>query len=236
MSCHSHLIQNALLEWHHALKTGVLIVGIWGIGGIGKSTTAEAVYHRNCSKFEGHCLFQNVREESQKHGIDHVRQKILGEVLEKKDMTIRTKVLPPAIKRMLQRKKVLIVLDDVNDPQDLKYLVGEDGLFGQGSRIMVSSRDRQVLINACDEDKIYEVKILDEDDALRLFSLHAFKQDRSSHRRIYNERSVEYWESKVAQLRTNGSEDIKKHLEMCYHELNQTEKKIFLEIACFFGH
>ncbi|KAJ6928760.1 hypothetical protein NC652_012791 [Populus alba x Populus x berolinensis] len=146
-------------------STGVLIVGIWGMGGIGK--------------------------------------KILGEVLEKKDMTIRTKVLPPAIKRMLQRKKVLIVLDDVNDPQDLKYLVGEDGLFGQGSRIMVTSRDRQVLLNACDEDKIYKVKILDEDDALRLFSLHAFKQDRSSHRRIYNERSVEYWESKVAQLRTN---------------------------------
>ncbi|KAJ6928766.1 disease resistance-like protein DSC1 [Populus alba x Populus x berolinensis] len=108
-------------------STGVLNVGIWGMGGIGKSTMAEAVYHRNCSKFEGHCFFQNVREESQKHGIDHVRQEILGEVLEKKDMTIRTKVLPPAIKRMLQRKKVLIVLDDVNDPQVLKYLLGEDG-------------------------------------------------------------------------------------------------------------
>ena len=64
-------------------------------------------------------------------------------------MTIRTKVLPPAIKRMLQRKKVLIVLDDVNDPQDLKYLLGEDGLFGQGSRIMVTSRDRQALNYKC---------------------------------------------------------------------------------------
>ncbi|XP_011036965.1 PREDICTED: TMV resistance protein N-like [Populus euphratica] len=240
-------------------STGVLIVGIWGMGGIGKSTTAEAVYHRNCSKFEGHCFFQNVREESQKHGIDHVRQEILGEVLEKKDMTIRTKVLPLAIKRMLQRKKVLIVLDDVNDPQVLKYLLGEDGLFGQGSRIIVTSRDRQVLINACDEDKIYEVKILDKDDALRLFSLHAFKQNNPIEGSIglsktvvscvkgiplvlevlgaslYRKTSVEYWESKVAQLRKNGGEDIKKCLEMCYHELDQTEKKIFLDIACFFG-
>ncbi|XP_024457054.1 disease resistance protein RPV1 [Populus trichocarpa] len=240
-------------------STGVLIVGIWGMGGIGKSTTAEAVYHRNCSKFEGHCFFQNVREESQKHGIDHVRQEILGEVLEKKDMTIRTKVLPPAIKRMLQRKKVLIVLDDVNDPQVLKYLLGEDGLFGQGSRIMVTSRDRQVLINECDEDKIYEVEILEEDDALRLFSLHAFKQNNPIEGYIglsktvvscvkgvplvlevlgaslCRKTSVEYWESKVAQLRKNGCEDIKKCLEMCYHELDQTEKKIFLDIACFFG-
>jgi hypothetical protein len=116
-----------------------------------------------------------------------------------------------------------------------------------------------VLINACDEDKIYEVKILDEDDALRLFSLHAFKQNNPIEGYIglsktvvscvkgiplvlevlggnlCNKRSVEYWESKVAQLRTNGGEDIKKHLEMCYHELDQTEKKIFLDIACFFG-
>jgi hypothetical protein len=160
---------------------------------------------------------------------------------------------------MLQRKKVLVVLDDVNDPQHLKYLLGEDGLFGQGSRIIVTSRDRRVLENACDEDRIYEVKILDEDDALRLFSLHAFKQDRPIEGytglsktvvscvkgiplvlevlggNLYNKRSVEYWESKVAQLRTNGGEDIKKHLEMCYHELDQTEKKIFLDIACFFG-
>jgi hypothetical protein len=50
---------------------------------------------------------------------------------------------------MLQRKKVLIVLDDVNDPQHLKYLLGEDGLFGQGSRIMVTSRDRQALNYKC---------------------------------------------------------------------------------------
>jgi hypothetical protein len=219
-------------------STGVLIVGIWGMGGIGKSTTAETVYRRNCSKFEGHCCFQDVREESRKHGVDHVRQEILGMVLEKNDLKIHGKVLPPAIKRMLQRKKVLIVLDDVNDPQHLKYLVGEDGLFGQGSRIIVTSRDRRVLENACAEDKIYEVKILDEDDALRLFSLHAFKQDRPIEGytglsktvvtcvkgiplvlevlggNLYNKKSVEYWESKVAQLRTNGGEDIKKHLEM----------------------
>eukprot|EP00258_Populus_trichocarpa_P032111 XP_024448130.1 disease resistance protein TAO1 isoform X4 [Populus trichocarpa] len=239
-------------------STGVLIVGIWGMGGIGKSTTAETVYHRNRSKFEGHCFFQNVREESQKHGVNHVRQEILGMVLGKNDLKIHGKELPAAIKRMLQRKRVLIVLDDVNDPKDLKYLVGEDGLFGQGSRIMVTSRDRQVLINACDEDKIYEVEILDEDDALQLFSIHAFKQDRPIEEYsglsktvvscvkgiplvlevlggILCNRSVEYWESTVAQLRINGSEDIKKHLEMCYHELDQTEKKIFLDIACFFG-
>uniref|UniRef100_A0A6N2KTI6 TIR domain-containing protein n=1 Tax=Salix viminalis TaxID=40686 RepID=A0A6N2KTI6_SALVM len=225
--------------------------------GPGKSTTAEAVYNQNSHKFEGRCFFPNVREETKKHGIDHVRQEILREVLENKD--IHTTVLTPDIKRMLQRKKVLIVLDDVKDPQHLKYLVGEDGLFGQGSRIIVTSRDWQVFVNPCQANRIYEVTELDEDDAHRLFSLHAFKQNnppdgytRLSKNMVscvkgiplvlevlgaslYTKTSVEDWESKVAQLRTNRGEDIKKCLEMCYHELDRTEKKIFLDIACFFG-
>jgi len=240
-------------------STGVLIVGIWGLGGIGKSTTAEAVYHRNSHKFEGHCFFRNVMAESHKHGLVHVLQEILREVLENKDLNIGTKVLPPYIKRMLQRKKVLIVLDDVNSSLDLRDLLGEDGLFGQGSRIIVTSRDWQVLINACEEDNIYEVKNLNEDDALELFSLHAFRQNNPIQgytelsksvvscvegiplflealgASLYKKTSVEYWESKVAQLRTKIGEDIKKSLEMCFDELNQTEKKIFLDIACFFG-
>ncbi|KAG5244833.1 disease resistance protein [Salix suchowensis] len=240
-------------------STGVLIVGIWGMGGIGKSTTAEAVYNRNSHKFEGRCFFPNVREESKKHVIDHVRQEILGEVLEKKDLNILTTVLRRDINRMLQRKKVLIVLDDVNDPQHLIFLVGEDVLFGQGSRIIVTSRDRQVLVNACQANRIYEVTELDEGDALRLFSLHAFKQNNPTYgyttlskymvncvkgiplvlevlgASLYKKTSVEHWKSKAAQLRSNGGEDIEKCLEMCYDELDQTEKKIFLDIACFFG-
>jgi len=41
-------------------------------GGIGKSTMAEAVYHRNYRQLEGHCFFRNVREETEKHGRAHV--------------------------------------------------------------------------------------------------------------------------------------------------------------------
>uniref|UniRef100_A0A6N2KVB6 TIR domain-containing protein n=1 Tax=Salix viminalis TaxID=40686 RepID=A0A6N2KVB6_SALVM len=190
-------------------STGVLIVGIWG-----KSTTAKAVYKRNSHKFEGRCFFPNVREETKKHGIDHVRQEILG----------------------------------------------EDGLFGEGSRIIVTSRDWQVLVNACQANRIYKVTDLDKDDALRLFSFHAFKQNNPPDDEftrlsknvvscvkgiplvlevlgasLYTKTSVEDWEIKVAQLRTNGGEDIKKSLKMCYDELDRTEKKIFLDIACFFG-
>ncbi|KAH9781861.1 ADP-ribosyl cyclase/cyclic ADP-ribose hydrolase [Citrus sinensis] len=43
----------------------VYCLGIWGIGGIGKTTIARAIFDKISSDFEGSCFLENVREESQ---------------------------------------------------------------------------------------------------------------------------------------------------------------------------
>ena len=49
-------------------ESGVQMVGVWGIGGLGKTTIAKAVYNSIAHTFEGSCFMENVRERSLRSG------------------------------------------------------------------------------------------------------------------------------------------------------------------------
>ncbi|XP_057997734.1 disease resistance-like protein DSC1 [Hevea brasiliensis] len=55
-------------------------------------------------------------------------------------------VLPTIVLDKLRRKKVFIVLDDVNDSEQLEALAGYHGWHGSGSRVIVTSRDKEVIV------------------------------------------------------------------------------------------
>ncbi|KAL6127279.1 hypothetical protein ACLB2K_075320 [Fragaria x ananassa] len=93
---------------------------------------------------------------------------------------------------------VLLVLDDVHQLEQLEKLVGERDWFGSRSRIIITSRDRQVLITH-DIEEPYELKKLNKNEALKLFSWKAFRKDEpdqdyaeqsKSFVRLYNNVSV----------------------------------------------
>ncbi|XP_068320690.1 disease resistance protein RUN1-like [Pyrus communis] len=235
------------------------IVGIWGMGGIGKTTLADVVYHRLSSMFEACCFLKNVRENSEgKDGIYNLRDKLLCKILGDEN----TNTDPPSIgsellKKRLSRTKVLIVLDDVNDSGQLELLVGDDLEFGVGSRIIITTRDRSVLDEKVVDDKIYEVKGLKLDGALQLFHLHALKN--KSPTTVYTEFSrkvIDYiqgiplalktlgslfhrcdteedWDEELNRLKKFPSEKIQKVLRLSYDGLEENEKECFLDIACF---
>ncbi|RDY08071.1 TMV resistance protein N, partial [Mucuna pruriens] len=160
----------------------ICLVGIYGMGGIGKTTLAEIIFYKLQSGYEGSYFLANEREQSSKRGIISLKNEIFSSLLG--DVKINTqRSLPNDIVRRIGRMKVLIVLDDVNDSDHLQALLGTLYNFGSGSRIIVTTRDERVL-NANKADEIYRLTELSFNEALQLFKLIAFHQ--SDHQREYD--------------------------------------------------
>nr|XP_025616505.1 TMV resistance protein N-like [Arachis hypogaea] len=155
----------------------VQIIGIWGMGGIGKTTLAAAIFKEFSSKFEASCFLENVREESSNHGLNHIFKKLLSDLLEEKVHISTPKVISSAIISRLRRKKVFIVLDDVHTSELLETLlgVGHDYL-GFGSKVIVTTRDKHVLQGRVIIHHIHGVKEMNFENSLKLFSLNAFNK------------------------------------------------------------
>ncbi|KAI5315254.1 hypothetical protein L3X38_044430 [Prunus dulcis] len=228
------------------------------MGGIGKTTLADAVFHRHSSKFEVCCFLANVRENSeQTNGLHQLRNKLVGEILKEKDVNIDTPSIPPHIQVRLGRPKALIVLDDVNARKQLEYLVGDDDRFCQGSRIIITARDKGLLEQKVDPAKIFSVEGLGSDEALELFHSHAFgnKSPTTDHPKLSREvvdyikgiplalkvmgssfrrcKSKQEWEVQWKKVKQFPNEEIDQVLRISYDGLGKNEKEIFLDIACF---
>ncbi|CAH8286816.1 unnamed protein product [Eruca vesicaria subsp. sativa] len=143
-------------------------VGIWGTVGIGKTAIAEKIFRRISFQFETCVFLKDLHQEIELKGPDAVRENFLSEVLEVEPRFIRISGRKTSfLRNRLQCKRVLVVLDDVNDFRDAEPFLGKLSYFGPGSRIIVTSRNRRVFV-LCKINHVYEVKRLDNSKALRL--------------------------------------------------------------------
>jgi hypothetical protein len=232
----------------------VRVLGIWGMGGIGKTTLATALYAKLRSQFEG-CCFLNVMDESNKYGLNAVRNNFFSTLLEEDNLHPNAPYIDaPFSVRRIARKKVFIVLDNVETLEQIEELILKIDGLGLGSRVIITTRDKQIL-SRFSKCEIYEVKELNKDDSLQLFSLTALEEkypkigyeDLSESVIAYCQGNPlalkvlganlsligkEAWENELKKLQKIPNGKIYSVLKLSYDHLDRFQKAIFLDIAC----
>ncbi|KAL2329137.1 hypothetical protein Fmac_022564 [Flemingia macrophylla] len=233
--------------------------GIHGTGGIGKTTLAKALYDSIYKQFEGSSFLFNVREASDQtnSSLENLQQMLLTDLLEDRYILVKSKIDGAnKIKSRLRLKRVLIVLDDVDNIRQLKNLAGGCDWFGCGSRIIITTRDTH-LLDLCRVEKRYEVKGLNEQESLELFCQSAFGKScpETDYEYLSNRavrccnglplalkiigshmvgKDLDGWKNAIDRYEKSSPEDVLNALRISYDSLPFNEKNIFLDIACFF--
>nr|AXU93538.1 RPP4/RPP5-like protein [Arabidopsis thaliana] len=218
-------------------KEAKIMVGIWGQSGIGKSTIGRALFSQLSSQFPLRAFVTyKSTSGSDVSGMKLSWEKeLLSEILGQKDIKIDHFGV---VEQRLKHKKVLILLDDVDNLEFLKTLVGKAEWFGSGSRIIVITQDRQ-LLKAHEIDLVYEVELPSQGLALKMICRSAFGKD--SPPDDYRELAVEVvelagnlplglsvlgsslkgrdkdeWVKMMPRLRNDSDDKIEETLRVCY--------------------
>ncbi|CAL9238213.1 unnamed protein product [Arabidopsis halleri] len=194
------------------------IVGIWGMAGI---------------------------------GLRQMRDDLFSKIFGEEKLSIGASDIKPSFMRgWFQEKTILLVLDDVSNARDAEAVVGGFSWFSHGHRIILTSRRKQVLVQ-CRVKEPYEIQKLCEFESSRLckqylngenvviselmscssgipLALNVLGSSVSKqHRSIMKEH--------LQSLRRNPPTQIQDAFRKSFDGLDENEKNIFLDLACFFA-
>ncbi|XP_076900002.1 TMV resistance protein N-like isoform X1 [Bidens hawaiensis] len=237
-------------------KDRVLVVAVFGFGGIGKTTVVKEAFNRIAPSFDLSCFLADIHYICQAPSWKVKLPKALISCLtHEKRFSIMSNHNEGVtkIRRLVSRRKVLLVLDDVDNFQQLESLGIYPKWFYEGSRIIVTTRDKRSLGSI--PYVPYQTMLLNRRESLNLFIRLMFARDDpinttfieevvghaggiplvlkvwSSHFKQYEK---EKWPSILETLKGIPHGDVQKQLQLSYDSLTPRLKKLFLDIACFF--
>ncbi|XP_020867489.1 TMV resistance protein N isoform X2 [Arabidopsis lyrata subsp. lyrata] len=239
-------------------SSGVKVLGLYGMGGIGKTTLSKAFYNKVVGNFKQRAFISDIRERSSaENGLVTLQKTLIKELFrlvpEIEDVSRGLE----KIKENVHEKKIIVVLDDVDHIDQVNALVGETRWYGQGTLIVITTRDSEIL-SKLSVNQQYEVKCLTEPQSLKLFSYHSLRKEKPPKNLLklsteivrisgllplavevfgsllYDKKEEKDWQTQLGKLKKTQPHNLQDVLALSFESLDDEEKKVFLDIACLF--
>ncbi|KAF8082878.1 hypothetical protein N665_0804s0025 [Sinapis alba] len=240
---------------------GVKVVAISGPAGIGKTTIARAIHGLYSYRFQITCFVDNLRG-SFPIGLDEyglklrLQEKFLSNIFKQDGIRI---CHLGVIEERLHDQRVLIILDDVNNIKQLEALAGDISWFGPGSRVVVTTENKELLHQHGINNNTYHVEFPSRGEAHEILCRYAFRQSyphdgfeelalkvtdlcgnlplglRVMGSSLRGKKEDE-WEDVLNRLESVLDRDIEDVLRVGYESLDENEQTLFLHIAVFFNY
>lgn len=253
-----------LKPYLHMESDDVRMIGITGMGGIGKTTVVQEIFRRYHDQFEAYCHIENVRNKAEKiDGLVSLQRFLCRQLLDDEVNIQNDDQGMTLLQHRLQSRKVMIILDDVDDLKQIKALAGKDDedniWLGPGSRVIITTRNERLLVAyGVENENIYKLDEMSHKESLQLFCEKAFKESHppDNYKELSKvavtyckglplaievigsslyKRTESEWIATLERLKEEPEDDIIGKLRISFDGLKELEKEIFLDIACFFN-
>ncbi|VVB00590.1 unnamed protein product [Arabis nemorensis] len=226
------------------------IVGLWGMAGIGKTCIAREIFGRLAPQYDLTYFIQDFDLLCKEKGVRQMRDDFFSKIFREEKPSISACDIKPSFMRdWFHSKTILVVLDDVNCSRDVEAVVGGFGWFSHGHRIILTSRRKQVLVK-CKVKEPYEIQKLCEFESFRLckqylngeiwfisklmsctsgipLAINVFGSSVSK-------QNINNMKFHLISLRRDPPPRIQESFRRSFDGLDENEKNIFLDLACFF--
>ena len=120
-------------------SNGVRVLGLYGVGGVGKTTLAKALHNKLVGSFEYLVFMKNDRENSEEDDdLVYLQNKFINHLSPGKPSVYEVSSGISAIKDEVHEKQVLVIMDDIHNVRQLEVLIGSRDWFSEGSRIIIT--------------------------------------------------------------------------------------------------